>query len=60
MAHPERIELAIHVELADTETGVSWWCESPALPGFYGAADSLPELRTLVYDHLVGEHLVVG
>jgi predicted RNase H-like HicB family nuclease len=52
--------LMIHLERADTETGVVWWADSPDLPGFAAAADTLAELRELTADMDVVERLADG
>jgi hypothetical protein len=40
------MNVTMHAYLEPTGTGTtsSWWSESPDVPGFYGAAEHLPEL----------------
>ena len=38
------IELVYHLEKVDAGS-VAWWIESPDVPGFYAAADSVAEAR---------------
>jgi len=40
----------IHLERADTESGVAWWADSDDVPGFYAVSDSLAGLRGLVVE----------
>jgi predicted RNase H-like HicB family nuclease len=47
-----RAELLIHIERADTERGVAWWAELPAVRGFYAAGDTLADLRDAVHEAL--------
>ena len=39
------VKLVVHVERVDDRP--VWWAESPDLPGFYSAADALPELQVM-------------
>ena len=39
------MDVIVRVHLERADEGVVWWADSPGLPGFYAAADSMKELR---------------